>query len=298
MDQFDRFRVFTLVATHGSFSEAARRLRLSPSAVTRAVAELENHLGVVLLRRTTRSVGMTERGHIFLESCQRILADAEAAEAQVRGADASPRGQLNIAAPILFGRLHVLPIVSALLKQHPALNIRLTLSDRYVHLADEGVDLAIRIGTLADSSLVARKLGDVTRVLVASPDYLKGHGAPQAPKDLAGHDIIAFESVDATNEWRMEAGQKSIRVNPRLMVNSADAAIVAAQDGLGITRALSYQVQDAIAAGRLVQVLSDNASEPLPINAVFPSRRLSSPNLNAFLEAARGHFKTNPLAAT
>ncbi|ALL13145.1 LysR family transcriptional regulator [Caulobacter henricii] len=295
MDRLDGLRVFVLVALHGSFAEAARRLRLSPSAVTRAVADLENHLGLVLLHRTTRSVRLTERGEIFLESCQRILADLEASEALVRGANAEPRGQLNITAPILFGRLHILPIVSALLKQHKALNIRLTLSDRYVHLADEGVDLAVRIGPLADSSLMSRKLGAVARVLVASPSYLKARGIPQAADDLVNHDVIAFESVDATNEWRLEAGRKSVRVNPRLMINSADAAIAAAEDGLGITRALSYQVRDGITAGRLVPVLVDGTAQALAVNAVFPSRRLNSANLNAFLDAARSHFKTSPL---
>lgn len=296
MDQLDSLRAFVSVATHASFAEAARRLRLSPSAVTRAVADLERRLGLVLLHRTTRSVRLTERGEIYLESCRRILADLEASEAQVRGVDAAPRGLLNITAPILFGRLHVLPIVSALLKQHRDLSIRLTLSDRYVHLADEGVDLAIRIGSLADSSLMAVKLGTVQRVLVASPDYLEVRGRPTTPEDLLGHDVVAFEGVDATNEWRFGDGRKSVRVTPRLMVNSADAAIAAAEDGLGVTRALSYQVSERIQTGRLEWVLGDHASNALPVNAVFPPRRQATPNLNAFLEAARRRFQADPIA--
>lgn len=295
MDHLDSLRVFVSVATHGSFAEAARRLRLSPSVVTRSVADLEQRLGLMLLHRTTRSVRLTDRGEIYLESSRRILADVETSDAQVRGANAAPRGLLNITAPILFGRLHVLPIVSKTLKQYRELSIRLTLSDRYVHLADEGVDLAIRIGPLADSSLMATKLGAVKRVLVASPAYLEARGLPRTPRDLIDHDIVAFENVDATNEWRFDADRKTVRVSPRLMVNSADAAIAAAEDGLGITRALSYQVREGVVQGRLVLLLSEQMPETLPVNAVFPARRLTSANLNAFLESARIHFKTHPL---
>ena len=164
-----------------------------------------------------------------------------------------------------------------------------------MHLADEGVDLAIRIGPLAHSSLMATKLGAVNRVLVASPAYLDARGLPRTPSDLIDHDIVAFESVDATNEWRFDANRKTVRVSPRLMVNSADAAIAAAQDGLGITRALSYQVREGVLAGRLVLLLGDQMPEILPVNAVFPARRLSSVNLNAFLESARAHFKAHPI---
>lgn len=295
MDHLNNLRVFVSVATHGSFAEAARRLRLSPSVVTRSVADLEHRLGLTLLHRTTRSVRLTDRGEIYLENSRRILADVETSDAQVRGGNAAPRGLLNITAPILFGRLHVLPIVSKALKQHSELTIRLTLSDRYVHLADEGVDLAIRIGPLADSSLMTTKLGAVKRVLVASPAYLEVRGLPRTPRDLIDHDIVAFENVDATNEWRFDAHRKTVRVNPRLMVNSADAAIAAAEDGLGITRALSYQVREGVLAGRLVLLLSEQMPEMLPVSAVFPSRRLTSANLNAFLESARAHFKAHPL---
>jgi len=297
MDHLDSLRVFNSVATHGSFAEAARRLRLSPSVVTRAIADLERRLGLVLLHRTTRSVRLTERGEIYLASSRRILADIETADAEVRGANAAPRGLLNITAPILFGRLHVLPIVSQTLKQHSELTIRLSLSDRYVHLADEGVDLAIRIGPLADSSLMATQLGSVNRVLVASPAYLEARGLPQSPGDLFDHEVVAFENVDATNEWRFDTDRKTVRVSPRLMVNSADAAIAAAEDGLGITRALSYQVRESVLAGRLVLLLADRMPERLPVNAVFPARRLNSANLNAFLDAARTRFKTHPLNA-
>lgn len=295
MDRLDSMRIFVSVATHGSFAEAARRSRLSPSAVTRAVADLESQLGLVLLHRTTRSVRLTERGEIYLDSSRRILADIEASEAQARGADATPRGLLKVTAPILFGRLHVLPIINQTLKQYQDLAIRLVLSDQYVHLADEGVDVAVRIGPLADSSLIATQLGAVNRVLVASPTYLEARGLPRTPDDLAEHDIIAFENIDATNEWRFDGGRKTLRVAPRLMVNSADAAIAAAEAGLGVARALSYQVRESVLAGRLVLVLRDQPSEDLPVSLVYPERRIASANLTAFLTSARAYFKARPL---
>ena len=287
-------RIFISVAKLGSFAEAARQLRLSPSVATRAVAQLEDQFGLMLLTRTTRSLRLTERGALFLESCQQILEDIDSAERRVRGESAYPRGELKVAAPILFGRLHVLPIINRLLGVHCNLSIRLTLSDRNVHLVDEGVDVAVRIGDLADSSLIAVKLGEVSRVLVASPAYLQSRGAPKIPSELAGHDIIAFESIDATNEWRFKQDE-TIRVAPRLTVNSADAAIAAAEAGIGITRALSYQVRDSVVAGRLVLVLQKFAPAETRVSAVYPPRRIASANVASFVKAARNHFMTSPL---
>jgi DNA-binding transcriptional LysR family regulator len=295
MDRLDTMRTFVAVATLGSFAEAARRLRLSPSVVTRSIAQLEDQLGLTLLSRTTRSLRLTERGEIYLESCQRILEDIADAERRVRGENAEPRGDLRVAAPLLFGRLHVLPIITRILGEHPALRIRLTLSDRNVHLVDEGVDVAVRIGELADSSLIAVKLGAVSRVLVASPGYLKARGVPQAPATLAGHDIIAFESIEATNEWRFRASETATRVEPRLAVNSAEAAIAAAEAGIGITRAFSYQVEAAVLAGRLVPILRGFAPPPSPVSAIYPARRVASANVAAFVKAAREHFNANPI---
>jgi DNA-binding transcriptional LysR family regulator len=202
MNRLDAMRIFVAVATLGSFAEAARQRRLSPSVVTRSIAQLEDELGLMLLSRTTRSVRLTERGRIYLESCQQILADIDDAERRVRGEDAEPRGELKVAAPIVFGRLHVLPIINRLLRQHEALSIRLTLSDRNIHLVEEGVDVAVRIGGLADSTLVAVKLGVVSRVLVAGAAYLEQHGIPVSPAELTDHDIVAFENAGTANEWR------------------------------------------------------------------------------------------------
>lgn len=287
-------RTYVAVATLGSFAEASRRLRLSPSAVTRSVADLEERLGLTLLNRTTRSVKLTDRGRIYLDSCRRILDDLDLAERQVRGEDAAPRGDLTIAAPVVFGRLHVLPVVTGLLAAFPDLNVRLVLSDRNTRLVEDGIDVAVRIGALTDSGLIATKLGEVGRVLVASPDYLRKRGAPDTPADLAAHDIVAFEAIEATNDWRFDAA--AVRLEPRLVVNSADAAIAAAEQGAGVTRALSYQVEEAIRAGRLAPLLGTFSTARLPVQALYPARRAASPNVAAFVKAARERLRDSPPA--
>lgn len=287
MDRLDAMRVFVAVAELESFAAASRRLRLSPAAATRAVATLEDHLGLMLLNRTTRSVRLTERGAIYLESCRRVLTDLEDGERLARGDNAEPRGALTISAPILFGRLHVLPVVEALLRQHRRLDVRLVLSDRFVSLVEEGIDVAVRIGDLADSALTARKVAEVQRVLVAAPAYLAERGTPRTPADLDAHDIVAFEGVDASLDWRLGSrGEQTMRVHPRLSVNSADAAIAAVEGGLGITRTLSYQVLSGLAAGRLALVLQDHAPPPVPVSLVHAATRLRSANVNAFMTAA------------
>ena len=295
MDRLETMRVFVAVASLGSFAGAARQLRLSPSVITRSVADLEDRLGLVLLNRTTRSVRLTERGEVFLESCRQILEDIEGAERKVRGEDAEPRGLLKVAAPILFGRLHVLPIITQVLTEHSGLSIHLTLSDRNVHLVDESVDVAVRIGDLADSSMKAVRLGSVSQVLVASPAYLERRGMPNVPSDVAAHDVIAFESLDATNEWRFGSAGTLVRVEPRLTVNSADAAIAAAEAGLGISRTLSYQVMASVLAGRLIPLLAGFTPETLPVSAIYPARRIASTNLGAFIRMCRDYFAAEPL---
>jgi DNA-binding transcriptional LysR family regulator len=200
-----------------------------------------------------------------------------------------------IAAPILFGRLHVLPIARDLLEAHPALAVRLSLSDRNVSLVDEGIDAAVRIGDLADSSLIAVRLGAVSRVVVASPDYLVRRGSPAAPADLAGHDTIAFEGLDVGGGWRFGDGEKAVRIQPRLGVNSGDATIAAAEAGVGIARPLSYQVRASVEAGRLVVLLQDHAPPAIPVSIVYPARRIASANVAAFVKAARSRFRSEPL---
>jgi DNA-binding transcriptional LysR family regulator len=295
MDRLDAMRIFVTVARLGSFAEAARQLRLSPSVATRSVAQLEDQLGLMLLTRTTRSLRLTDRGEIFLASCRQILTDMDDAERRARGENAEPRGELRIAAPIVFGRLHVLPVVNRILTEHSGLSVRLMLSDRNVNLVDGGIDIAIRIGDLADSSLIAVKLGEVSRILIASPDYLKKRGVPKSLAALSDHDIIAFESIDATNEWRFDTDGKPVRVEPRLIVNSADAAIAAAEAGIGIARTLSYQVREPVLGGRLIPVLQKFAPPALPISAIHSPRRVASANVAAFIKAARDHFRGSPV---
>jgi DNA-binding transcriptional LysR family regulator len=296
VDRLDAMQAFAAVAELGSFAEAARRLRLSPAKVTRAVARLEDQLGLALLNRTSRSVRLTERGALYLDSCKQILAEIEGAERRVRGEDAAPRGLLVVSSPIVFGRLHILPVVDRLLRAHPALTIRLDLSDRARHLVEEGIDVAVRIGTLADSAQVAVKVAEVGPVLVASPAYLAAHGMPDSPAALTDHDLIAFESIDATHDWHFGARHEiSVRVEPRLTVNNADAAIAAAEADLGITRTGCYQVRAALAAGRLRLVLPGFSPPRLPVSLVYPTRRLAAPNVVAFITTARAYFQATPI---
>ena len=295
MDRLGAMRVFATVAKLRSFSEAARRLQLSPSVVTRSIAQIEDELGLTLLLRTTRSLRLSKRGELYLQSCQQILQDVDSAERQVRGEDAAPRGTLKVAAPIMFGRLHILPIVNRVLRDYRDVTIELTLSDRNVHLVEEGIDVAVRIGELADSSLIAVRLGVVSRVVVASPAYLKERGIPKAPAELAAHDIVAFTGLGATNEWRFQGGGKPIRLEPRLAVNSIDASIAAAEAGIGITRPLSYQVKASVIARRLTPILQQFAPTPSPVHAIYPPRRIASANVAVFIRAARAYFKAHPL---
>jgi DNA-binding transcriptional LysR family regulator len=297
MDRLEMLRTFVVVADQASFAEAARRLRISPTAASRAVSVLEASLGTSLLRRTTRSVRLTEGGAAYLERCRAALAELDDAALALRGAGAAPGGTMVITAPIVFGRLHILPVVMRLLHDHPALAIRLTLSDRVVRLVDEGIDVAVRIGDLSDSALHALKVAEVRRILVASPAYLAARGVPANVAMLHDHDLISFG--EAESEWRFgPAGKPAIRISPRLAVNSADAAIAAAAAGLGITRILSYQAIDALAAGRLVQLLDAVAPPPLPVHLVYQAGRGAAVNVRAFIEGARRHFAgLGPLTA-
>jgi DNA-binding transcriptional LysR family regulator len=317
MDTLDAMRVFTAVANAGSFSAAARQLRLSPSVVTRAVIQLEERLGVAVLARTTRSVRVTERGTRYLDHCRRILDDVSTAEAQTRGQDAALRGELTVAAPMTFGRLHVLPIVQSLLADHPELAVRLLLSDRNAHLVDDGIDIAVRIGDLADSAAIATALGSVRPILVASKRYLAAHPAPRSPRELAvhsqprsprdgtaqpaarsrrvpgRHDLIAFESLDRTNEWRFKS--ETVRVRPRLTVTTADAAVAAAEADMGIARVVSYQATEALSAGRIVEVLPTHAPAAVPVSAMYLERRAATGAVSAFLAAARVRLQRHPI---
>ncbi len=264
---------------------------MSAAAASRGVAALEAELGVPLFRRTTRAVALTQEGATYLERARAALAELDAAALDLSGENAAPHGSLIISAPVVFGRMHILPVVNALLSAHRLLNAQLVLTDRVVRLVDEGIDVAVRIADLADSALYAVKLGEVRRVLVASPAYLARRGTPGRLTDLCDHCLVAFDTFAANDEWRFGLAEKAVvKVVPRLRVNSVDATIDALLGGLGIGRLLSYQVAEPIAAGRLVELLPDQAPLPVPINLVFQANRQRSANVRAFIEEAKAHI--------
>lgn len=280
--------VFVAVAELAGFAPAARKLSLSPSAVTRSVAALEDHLGTRLLSRTTRSVTLTDAGARYLERARRILADVAEAEGAAQAERTVPTGRFVVTAPVVFGRLHVAPLMSAYLAKHAGVALDLTLSDRMVNLVDEGIDAAVRIGVLEDASYAARVVGATRRVVVGSPRYLARHKPPRSPDDLGRHAVVQFTALNPTPEWRFAVDGATVRVPiaPRYVTNSADAAIAHAELGGGLAMVLSYQVADAVGAGRLAIVLPDFEPPPLPIHIVHPTTRLLSAKVRAFIELA------------
>lgn len=284
MDRIDTIAAFSEVAERGSFAEAARRLRRSPAAITRAVAKLELRLGVRLLNRTTRAVSITEAGARFLTGARRVLADLSEIEQAAAGQGRAPRGELRVTAPIVFGRLHVLPIVTEFLADYPEVGVRLMLFDRPVDLVEEGVDVAIRIGALADSSAIATRVGALSRIVVAAPGYLKRHGRPKHPDDLAAHSVVAFAGIDGVERWRFRGGIEA-PIKPRLIVNTAEAAIDAAMRGFGLTRVLSYQAVEVLADRALVRLLRPYEAPPAPVHVIYPDGRHPPPKLRSFLDA-------------
>jgi DNA-binding transcriptional LysR family regulator len=286
MDRIDAMQAFVTVADLEGFAPAARKLGLSPSGVTRLIASLEEHLGARLLQRTTRSVTLTDVGARYLERARRILADVEEAEGSVEGERLRPSGRLVVSAPIGFGRIHVSPIMSAYLMRYTEVSGELRLSDRMINLVEEGVDLAVRIAHLPDSSLVARHVGEMRRIVVASPGYLGERGEPKTPEAIASHQTIQFGAMTAQADWRFVADGREIRVacTPRFTTNSADAAIRHAEQGGGLTRVLAYQAADGIKAGRLQIVLEKFEQPPLPIHLVYPTSRLLSAKVRAFVD--------------
>ena len=288
MDRFRELETFLAVAEEGAFNGAARRLRLSPPAVTRLVTGLEERLGVQLFTRTTRRVALTEAGARLREDAQRILAELEEAETAAAGARSAPSGHLALTAPLLFGQRFVAPILRAWLDAHRAMTASALFVDRNVSLLDEGLDLALRIGELPDSSLAARRVGAVRRVVVAAPAYLARHGRPQAPDELAGHRLVHVSSVDQRPAWIFSHSGKrqSLRLAPVLTFNTLEAAIAAAEDGWCITRALSYQVADALAEGRLVELLADAEDAVVPVHLLHAEGRRAAAKIRSFIDFA------------
>lgn len=296
MDRLQAMTTFVAVVDSGGFASAARKLNLSPPVVTRAVAELEERLGLRLLTRTTRVVRVTDAGARFAEDCRRILADIDEAEIAATGTHAAPRGTLTLTAPVLFGQLYVTPILVRYLQQFPEVDAQCLFLDRVVNVVEEGIDVAVRIGELPDSSLQAARVGRVRRVLVAAPSYLKAQGVPQRPEDLARHTIASASGVTPVSEWRFNDGGKALlqRLQPRLRTTTNDSAIAAAVAGLGITRLLSYQVAAHVCSGALQVLLEDFETAPLPVHVVHHEGRRATQKVRAFIDLAVDTLRADP----
>jgi len=293
MDRFRELATFLAVAEEGAFNAAARRLRASPPAVTRQVTALEERLGVQLLTRTTRQVSLTEAGRRLRDDAARILDALEEAEAAAVGEQAVPSGELNLTAPVMFGRRYVAPILRDYLDAHPAVTARALFIDRNVSLQDEGLDVALRIGPLADSSMTALRVGTLRRVVVAAPAYLKRRGRPRTPDELRGHRIVFPTGVAEVPTWIFTKGsrRRTLRLAPALRIDSIEATIDAALAGWGITRVLSYQVADEIAAGKLVEILADFEDGSIPVQLLHAEGRHATAKLRSFLDFAAGRLR-------
>lgn len=288
MDKFHLINVFVAVVDCQGLAGAARKLNMSPPAVTRAMNDLELHLGLRLLTRTTRSVRVTDAGERYVQDCRRILAEMLEADESVTGMHSSPRGRLTVTAPVLFGGMFITPIVTEYLSRYPDVSASCLFLDRVVNLVDEGVDVAVRIGELPDSSMQAVRVGQVRRVICASPDYLARQGIPTKPDDLHAHTIISASSVTPNPEWKlMDQGTlRSIRLQARMITTTNDSAVHAATGGFGLTRLLSYQVAEHLRNGQLKTVLPDFEPAALPVHVVHREGRQAPQRVRAFLDLA------------
>jgi DNA-binding transcriptional LysR family regulator len=302
MDRLDAMEAFALTVDRGSLSAAARALGRSAASVTRAVASLEERLGVSLLRRTTRALKLTDAGERYLAVSRRVLAELADAEKVATSALASPRGTLTVTAPVMFGSLHVRPVVDEYLAAFEGVRARLLLLDRVVSVVDEGIDAAVRIAHLPDSALLATAVGSVRRVVCASPTYLAKRGRPTDPRDLASHRVIAFSALTGNDTWsfRGKHGRgrtRHVKLEPFLTVNTAEAAIASAVAGHGVTCVLSYQVVSALRAGELVVVLTAFEPEPSPVHLVYPAGATAVAKVRAFVELAAPRLRAALSAA-
>ena len=297
MDRFHLMSVYIAVAEEQGFASAARRLGMSPPAVTRAIAALEQRLGVKLLNRTTRHVRATEAGHRYLDDARRVLAELEAVDQAISGINAEPRGHLAITAPVMFGRMFVMPGIVEYLERFPATEISALFLDRNVNLLEEGIDLGVRIGELPDSSMRALRVGSVRHVVCASPGYLRRHGRPKRPEDLSAHVLINSSAVSDVPNWKFKnaQGMRNQRIKPRLVVTSNAAAVEAALADFGITRLLSYQIAPQLADGKLRIVLEDFESQPRPIHIVHREGRFASVTVRSFIDFIAARLRSDSL---
>ncbi|TSD83906.1 LysR family transcriptional regulator [Mycobacterium sp. KBS0706] len=295
MDRIDAMRVFVSALDTGSLAGAGRRLGRSPAAVSRAIAFLENHVGVQLLHRTTRSIRLSEAGERYAAACRRVLTDLEEADMLAAGERAAPRGLLTLTAPLISGEDVLRPILDAFLDAYPAVSARLLLLDRPVSLVDEGIDAALRIAHLPDSTLVAVRIGEVRRVVAAAPSYLAQHPRIDEPADLARHRVVSMTHF-GIDSWSFPPAPgtttaRTVQFAPRLIVNSVRAAVASAAEGHGVTRLFSYHVAEEVRAGRLKIVLADSEHAPLPVHIITPEGRLSVPKVRAFADFAMPRLK-------
>ncbi|UCI30182.1 LysR family transcriptional regulator [Mesorhizobium sp. B4-1-4] len=293
MDRLEAMSLFVAVVEAGSLSAAARRFGIPLATVSRKVSDLERHLNTRLLNRSPRRLTPTNAGEAYLAACRRILDDVDEAERTAAGEYSAPTGELAITAPVVFGRLHVLPVVTGFLAAYPDVNIRLTLADRVTQLVEDHFDLALRIGQLPDSSLVALGVGAIRRVVCASPAYLAEHGTPMSLDDLDAHSCVTFEGLASAAQWTFASGKRevAVQVRSRLQVNTAEAAIDAAIAGVGPTKVLSYQVDAAVRSGMLCILLREFEPEPWPVSLVHAGHGLLPVKLRAFLDFAAPRLK-------
>jgi DNA-binding transcriptional LysR family regulator len=293
MDRFDAMAVFVAICEAGSLSAAARRLEQPLATVSRKLALLEAQLKTRLIARSTRRLELTDAGRDYLEASRQILEQVDEAERAAAGAYARPHGRLVISAPVVFGRLHLLPVIVEFLREFPDVDVRLIQADRVVNLLEEHVDLALRIGDLADSGLVATKVGEIRRVCCASPAYLAAYGRPEVPADLARHACISFEGLMASGRWVFPAAQgtETVEIRSRLTVTTAEAAISAALMGLGVARVLSYQVASAVQAGTLERLLPTHEPAAVPVSLIYPGQGRLPMKCRAFLDYAGGRLR-------
>jgi molybdate transport repressor ModE-like protein len=289
MDRLDEFRLFLAIVDTGSFAAGGRQLGRSPSSATRIIGEMEQRLGIRLLQRTTRKLSVTDGGARLAEQARRLVADFDEAINYAVGESEILHGQIRLSAPTFFGSRHIAPLVGEFLDVHSHVAMQLSLEDRLVDLIEERIDVALRIGQLENSSLVSKRVGQVRRIVVASPDYLSKHGTPRQPRDLAQHQAVCFVNHAHASAWTFRRGdqtQQRMKVSGRAEVNRADAAIVMARKGMGLVRILSYQVASELEEGSLVRVLKAYEMPPVPVQFVYPSARLLAPRVRAFLDFA------------
>jgi DNA-binding transcriptional LysR family regulator len=289
MDRLEAMSILLTVAETGSLSAAGRRLDIPLATVSRKVSELEAHLGARLFNRSSRQFTPTDAGLSYIAACRRILDDVDEAERVASGEFRTPKGELVVTAPIVFGRLHLLPVAIEFLRKYPDIDLRIVFADKMVDLLEEHIDLALRIGALPDSGLVAIRLGAIRHVVCASPAYLAQHGAPREPAELGRHVCVAFQTLSAAGPWKFSTA--TVAPPARLIVNTAEATIDAAIAGVGVTRVLSYQVEAAVRSGALVVLLDGFEPEPLPVSLVHSGERLLPLKLRAFLDFATPRLK-------